>query len=384
MFKEREFFVTLSPAKGKVLLGDGKISLPIQGIGTVQCRVGDHQLVIPNVRYIPTLGESIYSLFQHIKSPGHGLNSSFEGGLSIKFPTFETKAVLGVNDIYLDAVPCVDVTDFSSTIGFSSPVPQQESEIFCNHVTQLQKEIMAETDYLDSLIHRLRSYYQEVKTRCQLGFDVPAGFRESSKLQQEMRTFLPPRHSETLSLLNDVPTPRAENNNHLVSSPPTTTSVSEPIFVPIVRSVDKLSTSLPQKNFDVRRFLTCQCRISSDRCYYMRSHFRQLYQDTISFDTTPADAILDHGDFANMRKTDRNTIPVPRSAAFGDVIHMDIVFGPEVSIENVHYGLLFVDHFSRMSYVYPLQNLRQDIKKQLESFLLILALFPNALSVILT
>jgi hypothetical protein len=78
--------VTLSPAKGKVLLGDGKISLPIQGIGTVQCRVGDHQLVIPNVRYIPTLGESIYSLFQHIKSPGHGLNSSFEGGLSIKFP----------------------------------------------------------------------------------------------------------------------------------------------------------------------------------------------------------------------------------------------------------------------------------------------------------
>jgi hypothetical protein len=35
MFKEREFFDTLHPASGRVLLGDGKTARPIKGIGTV-------------------------------------------------------------------------------------------------------------------------------------------------------------------------------------------------------------------------------------------------------------------------------------------------------------------------------------------------------------
>jgi len=47
---------------------------------------------------------------------------------------------------------------------------------------------------------------------------------------------------------------------------------------------------------------------------------------------------------------------------------MDIVFGQEVSIGNVHYGLLFTDRYSRMNYIYPLQNLTSDIPKQIEAF----------------
>jgi len=35
-------------------------------------------------------------------------------------------------------------------------------------------------------------------------------------------------------------------------------------------------------------------------------------------------------------------------------MHMDIVFGPEVAISNIHYALLFTDRFSRMTYIYPL------------------------------
>jgi hypothetical protein len=46
---------------------------------------------------------------------------------------------------------------------------------------------------------------------------------------------------------------------------------------------------------------------------------------------------------------------------------MDIVFGPEESIGNKHYGLLFMDRFSRVTYLYPLQNLTSDIQKQLEA-----------------
>jgi hypothetical protein len=96
-----------------------------------------------------------------------------------------------------------------------------------------------------------------------------------------------------------------------------------------------------------------------------------LYQDTISLDSTQEDAVLDKGVFATMRKCARSTVPVLRPNKFGDVIHMDIAFGPDISIENIHYGLLFSDRYSRMTYIYPLQNLTLDIKKQIEVFLLI-------------
>jgi hypothetical protein len=40
---------------------------------------------------------------------------------------------------------------------------------------------------------------------------------------------------------------------------------------------------------------------------------------------------------------------------------MDIVFGPDIAVGNIHYGLLFTDRYSRMTYLYPLQNLTSDI-----------------------
>jgi hypothetical protein len=82
-------------------LGDGKTSLSIQGVSTVKCKIGDSVLTIPNVRYIPDLSESIYSLFVHIKTPGHGLESSFDKGLNIHFPDFSTQALIGTDDIYI-------------------------------------------------------------------------------------------------------------------------------------------------------------------------------------------------------------------------------------------------------------------------------------------
>ncbi len=105
MFRDREFFTSLTPATGKVILGDGTTTLPIQGIGTIQMKIGDHILKVDDVRYVPGLSESIYSLFLHVRTPHHGLQSSFENGLHIIFPTFQTKAILGSDDIYLDAIP---------------------------------------------------------------------------------------------------------------------------------------------------------------------------------------------------------------------------------------------------------------------------------------
>jgi hypothetical protein len=60
-------------------------------------------------------------------------------------------------------------------------------------------------------------------------------------------------------------------------------------------------------------------------------------------------------------------------------MHIDIVFGPEVAIGNFHYGLLFADQFSRMNYLYPLQNLTSDIKKQIEAFFAHIEFPPHCL-----
>jgi hypothetical protein len=63
MFRDREFFLSLSPATGQVILGHGKTTLPIQGVGTIKLRIGAHILLVDNVRFVPGLSESIYSLF---------------------------------------------------------------------------------------------------------------------------------------------------------------------------------------------------------------------------------------------------------------------------------------------------------------------------------
>jgi hypothetical protein len=108
MFRDREFFTTLTPATGKVILGDGVTSLPILGVGTVQCIIGSHTLTIENVRYIPTLSESVYSLFIHVQQVNHSIHSSFDQGLFLQFPEFQTKAIIGHNDLYLDAIPTIN------------------------------------------------------------------------------------------------------------------------------------------------------------------------------------------------------------------------------------------------------------------------------------
>ncbi len=44
MFGDPAFFEFISPATGNVLIGDGKTSLPILGVGTVKCLCGDQEL----------------------------------------------------------------------------------------------------------------------------------------------------------------------------------------------------------------------------------------------------------------------------------------------------------------------------------------------------
>jgi hypothetical protein len=167
MFKEREFFTKI---------------MPILGIGAVRCKIENHILEIKNVCYVPSLAESIYSLFVNIQHSLHGLHSSCDTGLFIKFPDFQTKAIIGNHDIYIDAVPVLD-GDYlgQSMIPDEFYTDANDEHSLCRNITQFQEELSKETDHIDNLLCRLLQYYNEIKTKRQLGLNVTAGFRSSSQ-----------------------------------------------------------------------------------------------------------------------------------------------------------------------------------------------------------
>jgi hypothetical protein len=384
MFKEREFFSHLVPTSGRVILGDGKTSLQIKGVGTVMCRIGSEILSIDNICWVPDLSESIYSLFLHIQCPGHSIKSTFEEGLIIFFPGFHTKAIVGTTDIYLDAFPCVD-SSVSDQVDDSSGTSIRYASV-CNQLTQFQSEIDVESLKVDNILQSLRHYYKDVKTKQQLNLEVPAGFHHLTRQwQNDFAYHASLKHlsipeslpSDDVSLAPVLPTKISEQTISTSSLESTTNPSSTSCHIPIIRSIDKSSSSLPNimtMNEDYLR-----PSVGFHQVDTIKQNLPFLYQDTIKLDHTPADAVLDNGIFANMQKTNHNTTPVPRSSCFGETIHMDIVFGLEVAIGNVHYGLLFTDHFSQMNYIYPLQNLTSDIPRQMNAFFAHIGILPKCL-----
>jgi hypothetical protein len=247
-----------------------------------------------------------------------------------------------------------------------------------------------EISSIDRLLNSLREVYGIVKTKRQLGLEVPVGFRHDTNHSQNYRYATPPRKSESIPsipfesiqhLLDDslpVSTPDTPVHSNVSTSADTSTKLpTPPPYIPLVRSVDKVSSTLPQVITMSEDFIR-GC-VGFRRIDTLKHHLNHLYQDTIKLDKTAPDAILDPGDLAMMRKKPKNTTSVPRSKFFGDVLHMDIVFGPELSIGNVHYGIIFTDRYSRMTYLYPLSNLSTDIPKQLQAFFAHLGMVPKRL-----
>jgi hypothetical protein len=238
MFKEREFFEVIHPASGHVLLGDGHTTLNIQGVGTVKCYVGNHVLTITEVRCIPDLAESIYSLFQHIKCPGHGLHLNSTDGLFLTFLGFQTKTIIGTDDIYLDARPISDIITQSNDL----PVIDAPCmDTFCRDIKNFQENITSETKTLDKILSSLREYYKEVKTRQQLGLDVPAGSVQLKKITNPLLLLGKVCQQMNLQVKYDD----ISSSHSMRPTLPVTHQVADSSHTPIIRCVDKPSTSLP-------------------------------------------------------------------------------------------------------------------------------------------
>jgi hypothetical protein len=163
--------------------------------------------------------------------------------------------------------------------------------------------------------------------------DVPAGFRRENSQQQNFRLFNPLKISTTIDdpSLNKVNHPtqvlelisdhklnqlsseslqtQQQDSETSTTNPISTTHTSTSLGIPLVRSVDKVSSSLPKHISMTEEFLrTC---VGFRRIDTLKQHLQSLYQPTISLDKTTPDAVLDVGYFATLRKKNRSTTPVP-------------------------------------------------------------------------
>ena len=93
--------------------------------------------------------------------------------------------------------------------------------------------------------------------------------------------------------------------------------------------------------------------------------------------TLDEEPIQDLGVTATVDKSKRNTTPIPLPEQFGDVIHMDIVFGSKSAINGIKYGLFLVDRATRYKTILPLKNLTTDILFQLQKFCQELGFVPK-------
>ena len=123
-------------------------------------------------------------MFLHIQLPDHSVRSSFESGLFLQFPAFEMKAIVGQNDLYLDATPLRSILDSN----VASHVTDCSHSVCCN-LFAFQEEINQETNRLDNLLLSLSQYYDTVKTKRQLQLEMPTGFRQISDHQRDYQSY---------------------------------------------------------------------------------------------------------------------------------------------------------------------------------------------------
>lgn len=80
-------------------------------------------------------------------------------GLYLIFPQFQTKALLGINDIYVDATPGV-TNHYQSE---KSCIGNIATMSICRNMSHFQGEVQIESAKVDNLLANLHRYYKDIK-----------------------------------------------------------------------------------------------------------------------------------------------------------------------------------------------------------------------------
>ncbi len=94
-----------------------------------------------------------------------------------------------------------------------------------------------------------------------------------------------------------------------------------PIHIPIIRSIYKVSFSLPNKIAMSEDYI--RSSVGFHPIDTLKRQFSNLYTNNVTMDATPLNALLDAGGLETMGKKDRNTQPVSRPLHFGDIFHIE-------------------------------------------------------------
>jgi len=102
----------------------------------------------------------------------------------------------------------------------------------------------------------------------------------------------------------------------------------------------------------------------------IQSILAELKQTTqnLHVSTTDNEPIIDLGEVSTIPKPRRNTTPLNLPEKFGDLIHMDILFGSGTSIGGYRYALFLVDRATRQKFAYPMRSLKVDLLSTLKTF----------------
>jgi len=90
------------------------------------------------------------------------------------------------------------------------------SSNFCHHLQTYQQDLCLETTYIDTILHRIRQYYADVKSKRQLNLEVPAGFCKLTQHQKDYNDVsssqILPTSSSEMPTVEDIPIESADSN----------------------------------------------------------------------------------------------------------------------------------------------------------------------------
>ena len=154
-------------------------------------------------------------------------------------------------------------------------------------------------------------------------------------------------------LLTDAPSPPTVENATNLPTPP-------------LRTHDLPISSLPKDvSFTVDQL---QRRFGFRNINNILPQIRETSLPNYSISAQDTEPILDLGNTATIDKSKRNTTPINLPTKFGDVVHMDILYGSATAHGQIKYALYLIDRASRYKAIYPIKDLSNDILPNIQQF----------------
>ncbi len=99
-------------------------------------------------------------------------------------------------------------------------------------------------------------------------------------------------------------------------------------------------------------------------------HLKTIGNGSVNVQRIPKNPQLDPGETATMKSNRRNTEPLKIPKHFGEIMHMDIGYGPCRAIGGIQYTLLVVDRATRHKFVYGLKNLKKSLHEAIQQLMI--------------